>query len=102
MADFTFSELKQFALNALVLNSVQIASIKAASAINLESASQGLKNLVSKILNNPEDTGWCKSISFYVVLKNSDLAWDKFQENTSTIEATLVSKCTEAIQSIGI
>lgn len=98
---FALIELKQFALNTQILNSIQIASIAAASQIDLKEASQKLKNLVSNILNNPEDTNWCKAVSFYVVVNNTDLEWDKFQDNLEKIEAVLIEKCTKAISSIG-
>ncbi len=98
---FALIELKQFALNTQILNSIQIAAIQAASQIKLDESSQNLKNLISNILNKPEDTTWCKAVSFYVVVNNTDLEWDKFQEKIKDIEAVLVEKCIKAIASIG-
>jgi hypothetical protein len=96
----SFMKLKSFVLNAMILHSIQIASIKVASTIKTSDSSANLKDFLKRILTNPEDMEWIKMISYYVVTNNEDIEWENFSQKTVEIEALLVEKCTVAIKAI--
>lgn len=93
--------LKQYALDATIQTAIQIASIKAASAIDKSGKTSSMVDFINRILRNPDDASWFKIISYYVVTKNTQVQWDTFQQNQETIEPQLVAMCTDAINQIG-
>lgn len=95
------SKLKQFATNPIILSSIQLASVIAASKIDKKNASNGAIILTNRILNTPEDMEWLKSISYYVICNNTDTDWENFQDKQEDIESNLVDLCFKAIEQIG-
>lgn len=97
----TALQLKQYALDAHILISIQIASIQAASKIDKTKVTKEVVEFVNQILKNPEDTVWQKTISHFVVATNIDEEWENFQTKIETIEPKLEALCSIAIKAIG-
>lgn len=94
MATLTSDFIKKTANDSVVLSTIQICSIIAASKTDKS-------DFTRRILLNPEDTTWWKIISYYVVANFQDIEWEKLSLDRIKIEGQLIERCIEAIKKIG-